>query len=165
MRAVSKRSTKKVAVPEKRIYVLVPKTVQVMVKPSRRSPAERVSFDMESGRLMAQNLHIGRLMEYARMMVEHDAYVYCNGRHLMPKYEEITGIDLAMRNSGELVFYRNLLLARLGKDGVFEFSDQNPDFNGTNDRVLTSVCTCPVLKSEVEDLLGHLPLYREQPLT
>lgn len=147
---------------DERIYVIVPQTVQV-VRPAEPAAfsdeldgAETVeSFPMVHGRLIAQGVHVGRLLE--RMF----------GNAGMA-YREITTITLVVRNSKELAKVSREANAALRKNDSFgesirwfygEFHDHNPGFYGTNNRVQTITAFGPTTRVVVEDAIGHLELY------
>jgi hypothetical protein len=135
----TKRSKKKPE--EKRIYVLLPLTVQV--PPGGHLSRKPVSIPMEAGRLMAQGEHV-----VSKMRMENiDIY----GK------DPITTINLSVRNSAELTKVMRELEEELN---IERFRDKNPEFYGTPFTVLTAVCTVPVFRSWVEDVIGHLELYR-----
>lgn len=129
---------------DKRIYVIVPKTVQ----PTRGY----ASVSMEPGRLMAQCAHVARMLEHDRGEWPKRA-----------KYEEVTTIVLSVRNSRELskVFceLNDLSVDSNNAFEVFNFFDTNPGFYGTGNRVMTAVCTSPVLPEQVSAAIAHLELY------
>ena len=134
---------KKPAKEEKRIYILVPKTVDVGRGEIRC---------MEAGRLMAQCAHVARKMENAEVQVLED-----NKGYDVSAYQEITTIVLSVRNSRELQFMYDLLYVVPWP--VFRFEDINPEFYGTKARVLTAICTAPMPVSLANKYLGHLDLY------
>lgn len=130
-------------VEEKRFYIIVPETVQT----------ELVSRGMETGRLMAQVMHIGRVVERRREFSNQ-------------LYEDVTTIILSARNTKEM----NKILGELNvlrqvpdsNEPAFPLSiyrDHNPPVYKTPDRVLTALCIGPVEKSIVDSAIGHLDLY------
>jgi hypothetical protein len=132
------------AMAEERFYVIVPETVQ----------SDMTSHDMESGRLMAQSFHIGRVVEYRRAMAGAQS-------------QDITTIVLAVRNTLELnKVMTELVGQQLVDDGkgkphfaVSLYRDHNPQVYQTDSRVLTALCVGPVIRSAVEHILGHLETY------
>ena len=135
-------------VPEERIYVIVPKTVQATPPDS-----SAVSIVMEPGRLMAQCAHV-----VSKMRGEEMNWVAA-----------IKTIVLSVRNTRELRMIRESLAAdsltgTAGIEGdhryrVYSFEDSNPPFYGTEEPVLTAICTTPVCKADVDAVIGHLELY------
>lgn len=124
----------------RRIYVLLPQTVQV---PQGRGGKHIVTKRMEHGRLHAQTGHVVSLMRTdPEILREH-------GR------KPITTITLSVRNSREL---EKVMLDLMTVTPVWEFPDKNPGFYGTKREVRTAVCTAPILREEVDELLGHLEL-------
>lgn len=130
---------------EKRFYIIVPETVQTVAQ----------SRIMEAGRLMAQNFHLGRVVERKRAEVEQ-------------KYEDVTSIVLSVRNSLELAKVLNELETLRDKISgsswiqrfpISIYRDHNPPVYQVPDRVLTILCVGPVEKSLVEPAIGHLELY------
>lgn len=139
--ATKKRTKPKV--DQRRIYVLLPQTVQV--PQGRGSHKKIVTKKMESGRLMAQVGHVVTqlrtdpdvLQEYGR--------------------KPLTTITLAVRNSRELTKLMGDLSA---VTSVWDFEDDNLPFYGTKRKVRTAVATAPVYREQVDDLLGHLERYK-----
>jgi peptidyl-tRNA hydrolase len=139
---------------EERIYVIVPMTVQVT--PPDSSPR---SIQMEPGRLMAQCAHIA-----SKMRAEQTQKGDWDTLH-----NPITTIVLSVRNSRELKMIREALIndsltgtAGIESDrryNVSSFHDSNPPFYGTEESVLTAICTTPVCKADVDAVIGHLELY------
>jgi hypothetical protein len=138
---------------EKRFYILVPETVQattVVETSTDTNPVETVnSFRMVAGRLLAQAFHIGRKIESWRC-------------RLNVPYEEITAISLSVRNTRELQKVSKEIANSTLPYGCFfdTFFDTNPDFYGTSDRVQTATVVGPVLKEDLDEVIGHLELYR-----
>ena len=146
---------------EKRIYVLVPQTVQVSV-PDQSTTAEIgmaveskiKSFKMVAGRLIAQGFHIGRLLGYYQ------------SKYNMP-YEEITAITLSVRNSKELRKVSDEVINILNTTATDErksisyeeFYDTNPGFYETSEEVHTITAVGPVSREFLESALGHLDLF------
>jgi hypothetical protein len=110
---------------------------------------------MEHGRVIAQGFHVGRLIESMRA-------------ELGIKYEEVTAISLAVRNSREM----HKVLSELNwlqrentaENGAVPFQvatfwDENQPVYETSDRLLTAIVAGPVLKSLVDSAIGHLELY------
>src|ERR1039458_2843512 len=137
------------SIPEEpRFYVLVPETIN----------APFGAYRMEHGRLIAQSFHVGRLIE--AMRAEKGI-----------KYEEVTAISLALRNSremhkvlGELNWLQREYAAEKGQAPnqafhVATFWDKNPEVYETEDRFLTAIVVGPVLKSLVDKAIGYLDLY------
>ncbi len=133
---------------ERRIYVLVPDTVQIREMP--KNTGKRVegvwTRHMSAGRLMAQ---VGHVVTQCRL----DAEVL--ERH---DNDPITTVVLSVRNSLEL----NKITMAMESDGirVFCFSDHNPEFYNTEAGVTTAACTAPVYRHQVEPYLNHLELYQ-----
>jgi hypothetical protein len=127
-----------------RFYVIVPETIQ----------QDSSSIGMEDGRLMAQSFHIGRVVENRRAAAG-------------AGYEDITTIVLAVRNARELDKVTSDLVSLqldlhsrgLNAFPLSTYKDHNPAFYMTHDRVLTALCVGPVLKSDVDSVIGHLELY------
>ena len=157
----------------KRIYVLVPYTVQVPLHPitddernaaiangadptSVVNPAEYTgtkNIVMEVGRMLMQCHHVGRKIE--RVFMASGA-----------AYQEITSIALGVRNSKELAKLTRELhnivdFGGLEENGVVceEFHDTNPAFYDTYDSVHTVTSIGPVTREEVDEIIGHLELY------
>lgn len=126
---------------EKKIYVILPLTVQV--RPDGRRPRQPHSIPMEAGRLMAQGEHVVSLMR-----MENIALLGMG---------PITTINLSVRNSKEL---SKVGYELVGRTRITEFLDKNPEFYGTPHLVPTAICTLPLLKSAIEEAIGHLELYR-----
>jgi hypothetical protein len=130
---------------EPRFYVIVPETIN----------APCGAYRMEHGRLIAQSFHVGRLIE--SMRAERGI-----------KYEEVTAISLAVRNSremhkvlGELNWLQRENTAVDGPS-PFQFAafwDQNSEVYKTTDRRLTAIVVGPVLKSKIDAAIGYLELY------
>jgi hypothetical protein len=129
---------------EKRIYILVPQTVDI---------GRGLTIDMEPGRLMAQCSHVSRKMENE----EAQKSLYHPDMQTIEPYQEITTIVLSVRNSRELEFMYKQLYGVPWP--VFRFEDINPEFYGHKSRVLTAVCTAPMPVSLANKYLGHLELY------
>lgn len=133
-----------VASEEKRFYIIVPETIQTLAH----------SQDMESGRLMAQNFHLGRVVERRRMEAE-------------KQYEDVAAIVLSVRNSLELIKVLNDLEILRDKTagGWLEqfpidlYKDLNPVVYQVPGRVMSIVCVGPIEKSLVHPAIGHLELY------
>ena len=80
------------------------------------------------------------------------------------KYEEVTAISLAVRNSREMhkVLGELNFLQRENTATEFQiaaFYDQNAGVYETTDRFLTAVVVGPVLKSQIDSAIGYLDLY------
>ena len=152
---------------DKRFYVIVPKSVQVVEEypvsefylDGGRNPASinKVikSIPMCHGRLMAQNVHIGRKVGH---LIERLGF----------PYEDTTTIVLSVRNSKELSKVSNEIansLSPVSKDDLVvyeEFHDHNPEFYGTQDKVHTITIVGPVSpegREKLESAIGHLDLY------
>jgi hypothetical protein len=145
---------------DERIYVIVPKTVQVQ-SPSHwgygvtDTLSEEKSHPMVAGRLIAQGVHVGRLLER----------IFANSG--VP-YREITTITLSVRNSKELTKVSNEAKSLLLKNDPHgcnlrytygEFHDTNYEFYGTEQKIHTITAIGPVTREAVEDAIGHLELY------
>jgi hypothetical protein len=129
---------------DERIYVLVPETVQVTVHPKRWVKWFRRSYTrtvhMESGRLIAQGVHVGCM--------------------LGDKYANVPTIVLSVRNTKELRKVSDEAAELVLRGTAYaEFYDTNEPFYGTADRVHTITAFGPVTKEEVDSVLGHLELY------
>lgn len=122
---------------ERRIYVIVPHTVQV---PGPRGSKEVLTKHMEPGRLMAQCAHV-----VTRVRLD-----------IQGPPEPITTIVLSARNSRELRKLHNELYRYTP---VFAFHDSNPDFYGSEFKPMTAIATVPVTKSQIDEVIGHLELY------
>ena len=143
-----------------RFYVIVPQTVQIL----HPAPPLRDEFDIQGvdeitsvpmvhGRLIAQGVHVGRIIGH-----------YFASRGI--PYRDVTTITLAVRNSKELRKVSNELRKTaetlLNADidvGYEEFHDHNPGLYNTLDRVHTITIVGPVQREMVEDGIGHLELY------
>jgi len=152
---------------EKRIYILVPETVQILVPEQydfsdhaawlrdqtyNYFPEYLETIQMESGRLMAQAFHVGRKIERS--------YSY-------KKYEEITAIVLAVRNTKELEKVGNEISGSIRRTSTLncnfqyeEFWDHNPEFYGTEERIHTITAFGPTTQEQMESFIGHLNLYK-----
>jgi hypothetical protein len=133
------------APPEKRIYVLLPETVQVAQHIRGLKKLQMVSIHMEAGRLIAQGEHVVSLMRIHRL----------DELGMSP----ITTINLSVRNSKELEkvgFELSKILGCL----LTSFHDVNADFQGTKQEVLTAVCTTPITQDESDEAVGHLELFK-----
>jgi peptidyl-tRNA hydrolase len=133
---------------EKRIYIVVPETVQV-----QRRTCLPWNVSMEPGRLMAQCAHVARKLENQQLEHMHEQ------TGTVSRYKEMTTIVLSVRNSKELE-----KVAREAADATeffhyFPFRDTNPGFYGTTEKVFTAFAVGPVTQSEMDPILGHLPLY------
>jgi hypothetical protein len=73
------------------------------------------------------------------------------------KLQPCTTIVLAARDLGELNHIKDLL-AEFGHEH-FTFEDSNPEVYGDGVEVTTAVCTVPVFASDMELILGYLPLW------
>ena len=147
---------------DKRIYALVPQTVQILhqappVRDEYDIPGidEIVSVPMVHGRLIAQGVHVGRMLGHF-------------AERLKIPYESITTIVLAVRNSRELRKVSTEVLGRLSALKTLnptetllyeEFHDTNFGLYGTRDRVHTITAFGPVTRESVENAIGHLDLY------
>ena len=125
---------------EKRTYTIIPATVQVMEK-SIRQPL---------GRQAQQGQHVmGKHMWNEGF-----------GAGSLENWAPTTGITLACRDSKELghILY---LLEKANIDYEI-FMDENPDY-GSGVKLMTAICTEPVYRDQVVDILDYLPLWpREQ---
>jgi len=140
---------------EKRIYILVPKTVQITINDSDAfgfKEPERYSITMEPGRLMAQCCHVGRQLASQH----HESQI---------PHEEITTIVLSVRNSKQLNKVSEELFEFINRyydntNRYAEFFDTNPDFYRVPDRVQTAVAVGPIEDGEILDhIIGHLELF------
>ena len=147
-------------VPVERLYVIVPQSVQVEIPAGELGIWEYLpriqSTLMEPGRLMAQVRHVGAKLAYD-MAADN-----------VP-WRDITTIVLSVRNSKELEKVTTELEEVVYNDSnlfsayLTEYSDINPEFYGTNDRVHTATIVGPVPSSETLDsVIGHLPLYGKE---
>jgi hypothetical protein len=147
---------------DKRIYVLVPETVQVDVAeffPEDsyhpgvvRKPITK-TYKMVAGRLVAQGVHVGRML---------GNWYFNRGN------PEITTITLSVRNTKELRKVSNEVKAIVDKindseessDMIAyeEFHDTNVEFYGTFDKVHTITGFGPVSREDFESAIGHLEL-------
>jgi hypothetical protein len=105
------------------------------------------------GRLIAQGVHIGRMLGYWLAAHEID-------------YKEITTIVLAVRNSKELAKVSKEIQAVVNSLPFTvpyeEFYDTNLEFYGTENRVHTISAVGPItpeVREFLENSLGHLELY------
>jgi hypothetical protein len=141
---------------DERIYVIVPQTVQVMHHyPSilGETPYEVESMPMVHGRLIAQGVHVGRMLGYWMNLHNVD-------------YKEITTIVLAVRNSKELAKVSREIQAVVNSLPFTvpyeEFHDTNSEFYGTEEKVHTITAVGPLspeVREMLENALGHLELY------
>jgi hypothetical protein len=137
---------------DKRIYVLVPETVQVEV-PSRwgygEGTTETKSYPMVARRLISQGVHIGRML---------GNWSFNRGN------PEITTITLSVRNTKELrkVSDEVQAILRHAEEHIAyeEFHDTNIGFYETTEKVHTITSFGPVTREEVESAIGHLELYK-----
>ena len=152
--------TEEKAVPVERLYVIVPQSVQVEIPAGELEIGEyfpRIqTIPMEPGRLMAQVRHVGAKLAYAM------------AANNVP-WRDITTIVLSVRNSKELEKVTAELEEVVYNDSdlfsayLTEYSDVNPEFYGTNERVHTATIVGPVSSSETLDsAIGHLPLYGKE---
>lgn len=131
---------------EKRIYVVVAETVQ---------PDEFTSVDQVPGRLAAQCAHVVSKVRVLMMASQ--------SRGEYHPLQPITTIVLSVKDSKELRHIQRML-ERLNILHAF-FVDTNEDVYGWNHasnapyRLTTAVATFPVTKFEIDDVLGHLPLW------
>ena len=148
---------------DERIYVIVPQTVQVThpgkwVFPNGIGIPEQLpdtveSYSMVAGRLIAQGVHIGRMLGY-----------WLTSRNI--PYEDVTTIVLSVRNTKELRKVSDEILGVLNSAasnvGYEEFHDTNFEFYGTDKKVHTITAVGPI-KPEVREMLesaiSHLELY------
>jgi hypothetical protein len=156
---------------EKRFYILVPETVQItstfdnidLSKTDQLDTFSEVAVKtvkMSAGRLIAQAFHIGRKIENYRV---NKFLKESNGGRLKDHYEEITAIDLSVRNTKELEKVSNEIDASIDAcSGIFyaEFWDTNSDVYGTTEKVHTATAVGPVTRDELENAIGHLELYK-----
>jgi hypothetical protein len=138
---------KKKAQEEKRIYVILPLTVQV---PRGRTKADR-HIRIPAGMAAAQAVHVTRKME-------------CEDDEFEPgKYQEITTITLSVRNSKEMHLIYQLLEDKILDEGakyrIYTFYDRNAVLYGRGKKVLTAICVTPMTASAVDAAIGHLELY------
>lgn len=158
---------------DKRFYVIVPETVQVVVKGAIdknywseiwNCSADRFkhqnifqddvkTFKMVPGRLLAQTFHIGRLIEHIREEQFH-----------LP-YSEETAISLSVRNTKELTKISDDLeknFINIHKNGLYffeRFYDTNKNFYGNDRKVHTATAIGLVTQEEMDEFIGHLELY------
>jgi hypothetical protein len=149
--AVKKKATDTFA--GKAIYVLVPATVTVL-HGRQHTP---VVIPMAAGRLMAQNSHVTSLMRGTEYLKHKD------GTNLL--IAPITTIVLSVRNSRELDFMQKVL-RRHGREAkkpysVYEFFDENLLLYGTKAGVKSVICTTPVDRAVIAEVVGHLPSFGE----
>jgi len=138
---LSKTSMTRQRVEDLRIFVIVPETVQVDLE------GHLETISMPSGRLMAQAAHV-----VSRMRVTFASTF---------KGVPITTIVYGVRNSRELAKLQRELWAIESDKPLLRtvaFYDKDYTFYGTGFDVLTAVCTTPVLREQVDDILGHLEL-------
>ncbi len=128
--AITLRRLKRPKPEEKRIYVVVARTVTV--------EGERIR--MEPGRMAAQACHV--IGKYRA--------------HMGMPYKECTTIVLEARNSKELM--KVMIELSRAVPELYTFHDKNPGFYPTSKPVFTALCTAPVRPSSVEDAIGHLEL-------
>jgi hypothetical protein len=141
---------------DERIYVIVPQTVQVPYQSiwNLGQPTDEVeSFPMVHGRLIAQGVHVGRMLGYWMNLHNVD-------------YKEITTIVLAVRNSKELAKVSREIQAVVNSLPFTvpyeEFHDTNSEFYGTEEKVHTITAVGPLspeVREMLENALGHLELY------
>lgn len=136
---------------EERFYVIVPDLVTGEGKRGK-------TYRMESGRLIAQAFHIGRLVENIRKTEDPDL-----------KYQEITCIVLSARNAKEMNKIAHDL--RVGIETVNYtssatvnlFYDTNDEIYGKDCPALTAIAFGPISTYEKEcdfdHVIGHLELY------
>jgi hypothetical protein len=137
---------------DKRIYFIVPETVQVDIPRRKRANTVR----MEPGRLAMQAVHVALEM-YESVL---------NRNRKAKGYGQLTAIMLSVRNSRELAKIEAELRSHASSFGipsyeVYSFSDVNPDLYGINGRVQTAICTTPIEKSMIEPVIGHLERFRD----
>lgn len=129
----------------KRIYVVVAETVDtpngVVVQPC--------------GRAMAQACHVVSKMQIQQRIDWH--HKYDQMVHFLSPPEECTTIILTARDSKELEHVNQLLMWRDVRRHTF--SDTNDAVYGENLRVMTAICTNPVLPADVYGILDYLPLW------
>lgn len=144
------------AAEEPRIYVIVPETVQVL------GPKKTIrSITMEPGRLMAQVAHVTGRMRLDRAFRKYDQNKLGPVRDWI-QYEEITTVVLSVRNVRALERVHEDLVdcARMyDLPGPYVFEDHNPSVYGIRGRLLTAVCTAPVLRSQIMYAIDYLELY------
>lgn len=139
---------------DERIYVIVPETVQVEIRPTGWRKffysSRNKSVDMVSGRLIAQGVHVGRILGH------------WFAKHNIP-YRDITAIVLSVRNTKELRKVSDEALAIVHHMphtvAYEEFHDTNEAFYGTTDSPHTITVFGPVDRETMEDVIGHLELY------
>jgi peptidyl-tRNA hydrolase len=148
---------------EKRIYIVVPQTVQVLGKSGFPRSARKVmrNFRMEHGRPMAQCAHVARRLENEQLNEkfwdERDP-----STRKTSAYKEITTIVLSVRNSRELEKVAVEVALTGGRNLYFPFADTNPEFYGTREKVFTAFAIGQIERSKIDPVLGHLPLYGDQ---
>lgn len=145
---------------QERIYIIVPEQVTVPDKSSRLKGATK-TLKMVPGRLMAQCSHVGRELEHVAFWDLDEA-------------RKITTIVLAARNTKEMIKLQTALKEQffsdvsyvdgggIGTDKFAEFYDTNEQLYGKGVEVLTAIAVGPVLKRDVDDIIGHLALYGEE---
>lgn len=147
---------------EKRFYILVPETVQItstvthydLLTGDSMDEEHTKSVKMVAGRLIAQAFHIGRKIENSRV----------NFQSISLEYEEITAIDLSVRNSKELRKVSDEIFSLVRSNPNIlrmyeEFADTNFDIYGTTEKVHTATVVGPISREELESAIGHLELY------
>jgi hypothetical protein len=144
---------------EKRIYAIFAQTVQPNVHSFAADSDPYSSYGgitQPCGRILAQAVHVGRLLGYA----------------LAPKdkgiYHAITTITLAARDSKEMEHVCAVL--DLAKIPYEYFRDSNgpvygEEYNSVIDvhaevQVMTAIITWPIDPDKVKGLLDYLPLWR-----
>jgi hypothetical protein len=138
---------------DKRIYVFVPKTVQVITAAPSILEESVKNISMVHGRLIAQGVHIGRILGH-----------YMESLHL--PYEDITTIVLSVRNSKELTKVtrevENIFLNYEHNINIKKFFDKNVKLYETEESVHSITLVGPVMQAErniMDYAMGHLELY------
>jgi len=142
---------------DERIYVIVPQTVQCeVITPldNETIKVETKSFPMVAGRLIAQGVHIGRML---------GNWYFNRGN------PEITTIVLNVRNTKELrkvsdEIKRKVdeLVETVDRIPYEEFHDTNVAFYGTEDKIHTITAFGPItpeIRELFEEAIGHLELF------
>jgi len=146
-------TTKKKPVEEERIYIIIPKIVDVPLRRGRKTLNHHVRMDSRWG---AQAVHAALLM------------MDWEDQNIFRAFNKPT-IILSVRNSKELEKVRCELteqaqaLDHQGLDTfmVHEFQDVQPDYWGTPAPVTTAICLSPTRRSVVESTIGHLEKYED----
>jgi len=151
---------------EKRIYVLVAKTVQnpLGVRQVCKEPsldilapiAETKTIIQPPGRIAAQCAHVVSKMRMNLLISK------LNSQSPPPTFirpsaaeEEITTIILSVPDSFQLEMYSNLF--RRWRVDFYGFYDENEDYGFG--KVYTAICTVPVFRRDVYGIVDYLPLW------